>query len=174
MMIRKIYILPLLTLMMTLSSCVIGNPKVLSPLCRVEAASGLRIPPGTMKMAGLFCGGKENEMIRNINCMEIVDLEGAEADTGLSSTVSDIAGKRKMTLLMSVSGCDESICFYGVLNKKGDTLKEILIETSEKKESAVIYIKGKINLADMMEENGDGNLGNTVTGNVRRLSKHFR
>lgn len=61
---KQIRIIALLALLSTLSSCIISNPKVLKPLTQYEDASGLRIPSGTMKMAGMFCNDDDDDMVK--------------------------------------------------------------------------------------------------------------
>lgn len=71
---KQIRIIALLALLSTLSSCIISNPKVLKPLTQYEDASGLRIPSGTMKMAGMFCND-DDDMVKNISTIEMVQCE---------------------------------------------------------------------------------------------------
>ncbi len=167
---KQIRIIALLALLSTLSSCIISNPKVLKPLTQYEDASGLRIPSGTMKMAGMFCNDDDDDMVKNISTIEMVQCEDSKDAENISKDIQQIASKRKLELLLSASSGQEKVNLFGIINKKGDTLKELMIEATEKKETSVIYIKGKINLAEMMTDEEGKSSSKNIFENVTNLS----
>ena len=118
----------------------------------------------------MFCNDDDDDMVKNISTIEMVQCEDSKDAENISKDIQQIASKRKLELLLSASSGQEKVNLFGIISKKGDTLKELMIEATEKKETSVIYIKGKINLAEMMTDEEGKSSPKNIIENVTNLS----
>lgn len=84
--------------------------------------------------------------ITEIESIEIICCEVPKEIAKIKSQAAKILAKLKLQTLIETKEDGETVVIYGHPHSNGDTISDMVIETTEKNEYNLIHIKGKINV----------------------------
>lgn len=137
------------------SACVSDAPDVLSPLASIPDNTIVRVSGGALKLAMMAVPSNAG-FVKKIKSVEVFTCE----DSGQSDAIADasrrIAESRGMELLLEQRDSTDTVHIYGLESeKKAGEVKEILIQVAEPGETTVVFIKGKIDIASILENSSE-------------------
>lgn len=84
--------------------------------------------------------------VNEIESIEIISCEVPDEIAKIKSQAAKILAKLKLQTLLETKEDGETVVIYGHPHSNGDTISDMVIETTEKNEYNLIHIKGKINV----------------------------
>ena len=156
----------LLILCVMVLACQLGSAQQVSDLfekyAHVQNAESVSVSPLLIKFARLFADGDDARVLKGINSLRVLDLDDCsnEVKERFASEASALEVKGYESL-MEASKNDENTRF--LLKMKDDVVHELLILCGGADDCALIQIKGKMTLQDVVElaensKKGDGHV----------------
>ena len=84
--------------------------------------------------------------VNEIESIEIISCEVPKEIAKIKSQAAKILAKLKLQTLLETKEDGETVVIYGHTPANGETISDMVIETTEKNEYSLIHIKGKINV----------------------------
>ncbi len=134
-----------------LSSCIIGKSKVLEPLSAYPDNVSMRIPSGTLKVSSIFIP-EVGSLMRGAKSVELFTCDDKESMPEISEQLLDIVNSHGMELYVEVRDSDEIVDVYGLASDKDGILKEAIVSVSDPEGCAIVFLKGKIDIASFINE----------------------
>lgn len=152
-MVRRTLIAALLAI--ALQGCLVGKPKVLGPLADYPGEVSLRVPSGTLKIAGMLVP-EAGALMRGASSVEVYMCAGGSSASDVARKAEGIASARGMELCAQTLRDGEKVDVYGVAARRPGILEEALVLAADSIECAVVYLRGKIDLDAYMHEGESG------------------
>lgn len=155
--VRKTLWLPVVMLLLAsmLGSCIIGKPKVLGALNGYPASEGVRVPVGTMMILGRLAGAGDDysEYGGKVKTVEAFECTDAASAAAIAQDVAAVVRERRLELLLETRSAGETTAIYALMPKgDGTIIRELLIHSSEGRETDVVFLRGKFDLSKFMED----------------------
>ncbi len=156
----------LLILCVMVLACRLGSAQQVSDLfskyAHVQNAESVSVSPLLIKFARLFADGDDARALKGINSLRVLDLDDCadEVKQRFASDASALEVKGYESL-MEASKNDEKTRF--LLKMQDDVVRELLIVCGGVDDCALIQIKGKMTLEDVVtlaenSKKGDGHV----------------
>lgn len=137
------------------SACVSDTPDVLSPLASFPDNTIVRVSGAALKLA-MAAVPSDAGFVKKIKSVEVFTCEDSGQTDAIHEAARGIAESRGMELLLEQRDSAETVHIYGLeSDKKAGEVKEILIQVAEPDETTVVFIKGKIDIASVIENSSE-------------------
>lgn len=159
---RRIFIISVVSVFFLLFpvSC-IGQAKVFESLAKMPdvtsvyiGKAAMRLGAGASFMSGEFAGANA---IKKINSLEVISCEKKSAIPEVKKKADAIIAQFKMDVLVETNENNERVLIYGGTPEDGneDYIDNLLIYEVSDNELNIVYIDGKINVKEFMNESGN-------------------
>lgn len=160
---KRTLILVLISVVMCMipAGCV-GQAKVFESVAKLPDVTSVYIGKAAMRMAGGAAmvsselSGASADAIKKINSLEIITCENKKSIPAAEAKVAEIIAKLKLEVLVETNEGDEKAIIYGGVPVEGDSdyVQNILIYNSTPSELNLVYIDGRINLTEFVKDSG--------------------
>ena len=144
-------------------ACQMGSAQGVSDLfskyANAHNAESVNVSSLLIKFARLFADGDDAKVLKGINSIKILDLDECSTDVKSQFTADvDMLQTKGYEPLMEASKNEENTRF--LLKMKDDVVNELLIVSGGSDDCALIQIKGKMTVQDVVELADDSKKGN--------------
>ena len=133
-----------------LGSCVSSKPKELAALS-VYSGTTVRVSSSMLKLTSL-CAGDGGNVMRKLKSVEVFTCEDRNQTGAVMEASRKIAQERGMEVMIETRSAKESTEIYALESGKKGVVKEVLIQSVEPDECEVIYLKGNIDVASLVND----------------------
>lgn len=86
--------------------------------------------------------------------MEAFECTDAASAASIAQDVAAVVRERRLELLLETRSAGETTAIYALMPKgDGTIIRELLIHSSEGRETNVVFLRGKFDLSKFMEDN---------------------
>lgn len=147
---------------MTAPSC-ISQAKVFKEIASMPDVTSVYIGPALLRLGGAAASsvGDYSKYISGIKSIEIISCENPSAIKAVSDACDRKLAEMNYDILLEANEPDEQTTIYGGVGDAAnpEILDDIVIVCREKSEFSLIYIRGKINVGEMVKENMSDDAG---------------
>ncbi|MDO4318963.1 MAG: DUF4252 domain-containing protein [Bacteroidales bacterium] len=152
-----IIMLMLIVALMTAPSC-ISQAKVFKEVASMPDVTSVYIGPAMLRLAGGAASvggyGEYSQYISDLKSIEVISCEKASSIEKVSAACDRMLAQMHYEILLEANEEDEHAIIYGGIpdGENPDILDDIVIVSREKGEFSLVYIRGKINVGEMVKE----------------------
>ena len=151
---RIVNLLCTIVMMMSFTTSCIAQSKMFKEAAKYEGVTTVYISPAMCKIA-MATGGKVDGVgdldgIKKLNKLEILSCENSKDIEKVIEICHKIIANMNMDVLTEVHEGNESAVIYTRVTGDGTEIHDLIIESREPKEYAVVYIEGEFDLEKIM------------------------
>lgn len=136
-------------------SC-IAQAKLFKSAAGIKGVTSIYISPTMLKLGASFSdlGHGLDEAVSDLKALEIITCEEENKLPHVKETCQQVISSLGGELLLEVNEDDEHVVIYGTVPEGETYAEELVIEVSDEDdgEYTVIYLKGKIDMAQIAEQ----------------------
>lgn len=131
--------------------------KIFDKTAKLPGVTSVYVGPAMMKLGMAFAAGEGDDFTkfaRDIKSVEVLTSETAAAAKSLIAACDSVVAARGYEQLLDVKESNETTVIYGAVpeSSKNNEINGMLILTQDQKEVNLVYINGKIDINQMMNE----------------------
>lgn len=150
------FIVLLIVLAIFPSSCA-GQAKMFKSVASMPDVTSVYIGPAAMRFAqaaSVFDNDKvDADAVKSIKSLEVIQCDEESRIPEVAAKVQSIIDEMKLEVLVHTKEDGEECVIYGlVADKDPEYLESLLIVSHDEDEYNLVYINGKININELMED----------------------
>lgn len=138
------------------SSCA-GQAKVFKSVASMPDVTSVYIGPAAMRFAQMSSVLDHDKVaadaVKSIKSLEVIECDEQDRIPAVAAKAQAIIDELKLEVILETKDDGEACVIYGLVSQKEpEYLESLLIVSRDEDEYSLVYINGKINIDELMED----------------------